>query len=253
VSTVETTGDQREASKATPYLSWSSFTNLLDKIRDGGAPSQIDRTWLGGSGSYQSAALAALRAFGFVDADDRPTERLLTLAKAGEAQRPELMRPILTDFYGGAFALGSNATQGHLEKWIRDRGLSGETVTKAISFFLAAAKFADVPVSPFWKAGKVSSSQRPGKRRAPTPPASPIAAPPPGPKPDDPGLFDAALRGLLRKLPPEGATWPRSRRDAFVKAFENVLDLCYDVTDDLPAAARIVPRERAKPDQPSQA
>lgn len=147
-----------------PYVSWGSMKNFLDRLRDAGSvPGRIDRGFLGGSGAYQSQMLQSLKFLGLINGDLRTTDALRALALADDEARKPLLAEIVQERYAPLLALGTDATQSELESAIRAHGLNGDTVRKAASLFLSAAKFADVPVSAWWKVGKPVAV--PGKRK----------------------------------------------------------------------------------------
>jgi len=79
-------------------------------------------------------------------------------------------------------ALGTNATQQQLEETFREEyEINGSTVRKAIGFYLAAARFAKIELSPHFTAPRAGGAT-PGKRRqrsakTTTPPPAPQADP----------------------------------------------------------------------------
>lgn len=187
-----------------PYVSWGSFTNFIDKLRVAGSvPGRIDRQFLGGSGAYQSQMLQALKFFGLVNADLRSTEALRQLALADDEARMSLMADIVRDRYAPLLALGLDATQSEMEGVIRNHGLNGDTVRKAASLFLSAAKYGDVPVSSWFKVGKPATVNGKRKiiRRTKVEPVvevegeleDEVAVPPPAPAPGTAGSTRIAL------------------------------------------------------------
>jgi hypothetical protein len=130
-----------------PYLSWSTFQGILDQLKAGGIPDKIDRSVLvGKSGGDQSQFLRAARHFGLMDPEtEKPTERMRELVNAED--RGPLLGQILRESYPAVVTLGSGATQQMLEEKFRDFGIEGETVRKAIAFYLSAAKQTDIELS----------------------------------------------------------------------------------------------------------
>jgi hypothetical protein len=109
------------------------------------------------SGSNQSALLAALKWFELIDDAGLHGERLESLAKAGDETGAVLkaMLPAAYKFMAdGSIDLG-RATGSQIEEKFRAYGLSGATITKAMSFFLAACKEAGVAISAHIKLPKV--------------------------------------------------------------------------------------------------
>jgi hypothetical protein len=167
-----------------PYVSWGSFSNLLDRMGTEGMPVRIDRSYLSNmAGSTQSHLLKALKELDLIGDGNEPTEKLKALV-ANVESRPERIADLVREKYAGALTLGPNATQAMLEELFSENyGVKGGTRGKAIAFFLAAAKYGDVPVSQHFKTPKRTSSNGSGpKRRKPKggtvpPPADPPAPP----------------------------------------------------------------------------
>ncbi len=139
------------------YVSFAAFMNFLNKLRDTGVPSRIDRSLMGSaSGSLISSVLAALRSFELMDDAQRPTDAMRTLVMASDGDRKDVFKQLFETGY--SFLKGDpdfhleTATTAQLTQKFRDQGMSGSTVTKSIAFFLALAKAADVKVSPHMKA-----------------------------------------------------------------------------------------------------
>ncbi|HEY3864547.1 MAG TPA: DUF5343 domain-containing protein [Solirubrobacteraceae bacterium] len=162
-----------------PYVSFTMLLNVLERMRTEGIPARVDRSYLGStSGTTKAQFLAAAKGLGLLDNDLKPTGVLQGLVSTPE-QRPRIMQELLTRFYPKVVALGTNATQQQLEETFREEyDISGSTVRKAISFYLAAARFAKVELSPHFTAPRVGGAT-PGKRR----PRSKTAAAPPPPAP----------------------------------------------------------------------
>ena len=153
-----------------PYMSWATLDSIIEQFRTGGLPGKIDRSVLPSrSGGDQSQFLRAATRFGFTDDDGVPTERLRTYVTEPEA-RPALMKTILHECYPDVVALPTDATPAQLNEAFRDLGLEGDTGRKAQTFDLAAAKFAEIALSPHFKKVRPGAGGRPkgtrGGRRA---------------------------------------------------------------------------------------
>lgn len=157
------------------YVSAGAFTSFLNRLRETGIPHRIDRSLLGNaSGSLVSALIAGLKSLSLVDDSQRPTDLMKRLVAAQDQERPPIFKEVFESAYTFVtddpdFHLAS-ATTAQLTQKFREQGMSGSTVTKAIAFFLALAKWADVSVSPHLKAppaprsnGKKTSKAMPPK------------------------------------------------------------------------------------------
>jgi hypothetical protein len=153
-----------------PYIPFSTFVGFLDKLAQNDIPPRIDRSVMDNlSGTTQSYLLAALRSFDLVGEDLEVRPGLEALARKQD-QRPQLMAELLHRFYAEQIQLGQEtATSGQLAESFRSYDLSGETVRKAIRFFLHAADFADIKLSPYFKTPKTNAAAAGrvgGRRRA---------------------------------------------------------------------------------------
>lgn len=167
-----------------PYVSWGSFKNLLERMSEQGLPMRIDRSYLSNmAGSTQSHLLKALRELDLIDKNAHPTAALKALV-AEPDQRPALIGDLLRGHYAEAISLGATATQSMLEELFSDKyNVTGSTRRKSIAFFLAAAKYAEIPVSTHFKTPKRVSTNGAPKRKAkkkagdaPAPPADTVTA-----------------------------------------------------------------------------
>ena len=152
--------------KAPPYLPLKTLLGALDALREG-VPKRIDRAiWRSQSGAVQGQIMIALRFLGLLDDSDVPNLPLLdNLAKGDDARRKELLRPIIETHYRLIIAHDlTKMTPAMLNEEIEKFGVSGSTLRKASTFFLQAAKYLDLPMSPFLK-DKTRTSPR--AKRAP--------------------------------------------------------------------------------------
>lgn len=177
-----------KASFTPPYgIAWRTFLNSLDHMAELPMPNRIDRsflTWL--PGLQQSYFMSALRSFGLADSDNAPAEQLVALVQR-PMDRPEIVRGLVKEHYSRPLALADeNATTGTLmETWKEEYGQEGETRRKATTFFLHAAKYAQLTLSPHWESGVRASSRgastskarrKAGKPKQPVAPEEPSSA-----------------------------------------------------------------------------
>jgi hypothetical protein len=161
------TDTESKAPAAPPYISFKTLTNLLDRLQTTRLPPRIDRSYLDGmSGGYQSQVIAALRWLDLIGPKGEVEATLVSLATTPE-QRQEIIGDLLRTHYPTVLALSdANSTQGQLEEEFRSFGVSGSTLRRAIAFFLHAARYAEIPVSPHFKIPPVPpSSGRTAKRK----------------------------------------------------------------------------------------
>jgi len=134
------------------YVPYKSFTNFINGLRENGVPGRLDRSVMRGlSGSAQSAIQKSFEFLKLTDLDGKPTPLMRKLVAAEGEDRKALMKQMLQGAYDFVFDEPNfleEATGHMVADKFRAQGVSGSTVTKTVAFFLAAAKDADVKVSP---------------------------------------------------------------------------------------------------------
>jgi hypothetical protein len=206
MSAADTTNGSGAGSFSPPYGSWGTLLNTIERMsKEGGIPAQIDRSYLSNlPGSTQTELLQTMRSLGLIDEQMRPTRDLELLVEDSEG-RGGVMHTILTGRYEGPLALGPFATQQQLEEEFRKYNIQGSTLRKAVRFFLAAAKYADISLSPHFRAPKDPARPRQTRRQ----PAAPTATQPQPPAPPKPPTTQhhPLIQGLFQELPPVGSTF----------------------------------------------
>ena len=179
-----------------PYPTFGSFTGFLNNLRENGVPSRIDTSVFGKtSGSIKYSVLAALKFLKLIDErNGKPSETLAQLVNASDEERKPIMASIIRNGYPTLFDGEIDlltATAGQFDEHIRNQyGTKGSTVDKIATFFITAAKMADLEISPHLKARKPAaaspSSRKSNRQRRvdseskpnPSPAPSPSAAKP---------------------------------------------------------------------------
>jgi hypothetical protein len=134
-------------------LAWKTFFNLILDMADKGLPSRIDRSFLEKkSGLDQSYLIATMKVFGLIEEDGTVREPLMRLVSDTEG-RPALVADLLKSNYPEVFALPDNATQQQLDDVFEATfNVKSATTRKAVTFFMHAAAYAGVKLSPHLKA-----------------------------------------------------------------------------------------------------
>ncbi len=138
---------QRAASP--PYVSFSTFRTLLEWLKDEGVPLRFDRSFwqIKFSGSNGTQLVTALRFLGLLEGV-RPRPDLERLVNASPDERRFVLAGLLIDAYEAVpFDELSRATPAMVRTWFRAYPIDGNTARKAVSFFVNAAKDADIPLS----------------------------------------------------------------------------------------------------------
>jgi hypothetical protein len=157
-----------------PYSSCTAFFNLLSRLKEDGVPQLFDGSFFGQqSGSLVAQTRGTLRFFGLINENKQPTEKLHELVAADDEGRIKILRELGEEKYAPAIALGTNATTGQLADVFRATGLTGNSVVRAITFYVSYAERVGLPLSPFFKKGKAptangGSPRRTSRRKKPT-------------------------------------------------------------------------------------
>jgi len=132
-------------------LPFSSFVTALDQLSQG-VPNVIQKdAFPYHSGLLQGKVILALRFFDLIDEKGLPNgdklERLATQKEIHE--RKANLRMLLKAGYAHVIRLNLlKMTPSQLDEAFADYGISGDTKKKAKTFFLHAAKFAELDLSP---------------------------------------------------------------------------------------------------------
>ena len=139
-----------QAKRIPPYLPFKTFLSSLDALAHG-VPPKVDRMlWRSQSGVTQGLIMNAYRFLGLVDEDDSANEWLERIVNPN--QRGKEMKTLLEYQYENILSKHdlTKMTLKMLEdEFEKNFAVTGGTKQKAITFFLKAAKFADMPLSPY--------------------------------------------------------------------------------------------------------
>jgi hypothetical protein len=147
-----------------PYVPWKTFDNFLLGLK-ANMPGRIDRSVLGGmSGATQSQLISALRFFDLITEHGTPTDNLRGLVKSEGTDRSDKLGVLIDQAYRNVFPEDfdyQSGTYAQLSSVFSKTGAQGETLRKAIGFYLSAAKSADLLLSSYFTA----RGARPTRRR----------------------------------------------------------------------------------------
>jgi hypothetical protein len=140
-----------EPTRPAPYVPFRTFLAAIEGFeRD--LPGQVDRSlWPSYSGAIRGQLLAALRFLGLIDEGNCTTPALRELAKPDS--RRAVLRGLLERHYQPLVSLDlARTSPRQFEEAVRSiYGLGGATHKKAISFFLNAAQYSGLALSPLLK------------------------------------------------------------------------------------------------------
>lgn len=228
-----------------PYISYRTLRSFIESLKKG-IPSRIDKTISPistMSGSLRSQLFQAIRYLRLVGAENSPSEALKDLVAVwdDDASRQTELRKVLESAYGFIFgeqAAGFNletATSGMLQGKFKETGAAGETVPKCISFFLAAARDANIKFSQHIATRKRMtriSEQKPKRSRETRPPLGaeetekhPVRAE----KHDHPKSWNELV---LDKLPNFNPEWPEDFKKAWIDTIGELMRLQKDAAQE---------------------
>lgn len=158
------------------YGSFKSLTTFFNARRDDGhITTVVDRSLMSNfNGSTANELLATLKFLRMINDSGKPLESYEKYVAASDAERKPMLDAILREAYPFVFANKDfnveRETSARMAELFRQQGISGSTLSRAVSFFLAAAKEAGIKVSPNIKPPTVQRS--PKARKAVPPQAS---------------------------------------------------------------------------------
>ena len=137
-----------------PYVSYRTFYNFIERLQQH-MPSRIDRSYWGDllSGSTGTQLMAALRFLNLIDINGKPTAVLKPLVDARGESRTRLLNVLTNDAFD--FVCQSSldlesATYAQLQEVFHHTfQLTDDVSRKCVKFFIAMAKDAEIPLSPF--------------------------------------------------------------------------------------------------------
>lgn len=166
-----------------PYTAFASVKTALSQFKEHGAPSRVDRTVLPTfSGAVGGQVVTALRFLKLIDTANNSRPELDRLVVAvGTDEWPKVLRDVL----GGAYAsllqmnLETASPSQFTEAFRREYPGTEEVSRKQMTFFLNAAREAEIKISPYILRNKKPRSNGGKKRsRASDAPSAAPASPP---------------------------------------------------------------------------
>jgi hypothetical protein len=184
-----------------PWGGFQSFWNFIQQLHEHRpVPQVLDRAVMAGrGGSARTELYVALRFFGLMDAEKKPTQALLELV---DDPTPEKLRPLVEARYAQVIALNlATATPSQVGDCLGEIGSTPSTITRARTFFLKAAELVGIEVG---KTLQTAPSQPP-RKRSPRKPRKSAQEPPPPPAPTR--SLPTIVEGLIERLPAKDETW----------------------------------------------
>ncbi len=200
-------------------------------------PTRLDRTFWGErlSGAYGFQMMGSLRFLDLIDHNNRPRPELEQMAQDRERRR-DIIGTRLMKSYGNALqGLDlERASLGELQEHFGVYHIEGETLRKALAFFIHAAEYCGIPLSPYITKGTRTVKRADATRKRPRPVKKPAIEPqyesfPEPPRP--PSDLHPCIQGLLADLVQLGHRWTRETRERWVSTFISNIDYVYPTRD----------------------
>lgn len=153
---------------APPYIAFQTLKTLLQNMKADGVPGRIDKTMLRNfSGAVASQLITALKFLNLTNGDGVPTTQMRDLVSAyGSEDWPVVLGSVIKAAFSPIFALNlETATPGQFtEKFGDVFDGEGDTMRKAVTFFVNAVREAKIPISNYIMRNKKPRAAN-GKKR----------------------------------------------------------------------------------------
>lgn len=210
-----------------PYVSYKALMVFLETLRRG-IPSQIDRSLMrNSSGTMQTQLLTALRFLKLIDHQGHPEPKLSQLVNADGEDKSKVLEEIVKAAYPSLFNDFdlTKATSNQFRQKFAEAGSSGESIRKGMYFFLAAAKEANIDVSPY--VADPTPKQGDGKPRkvAARPTRAASQTPRSSAKVEKEQLVQTWEQMLLAKFPSFDPAWPDEVKKEWLTTFQQMMKM----------------------------
>jgi hypothetical protein len=161
-----------------PYGAFDTTKNVFERFVEG-VPPRIDRSAFPGlAWNAITRLIGGLRFLGFIDDAGNPLPALHAVSVPDEAKRKEEFEKVLRASYPEVFKLDlARVTPAHLAETLgQNYNAAGDTREKAVRFFISAAQYVGVPLSPLLtrERGRRPTGNIPRRTRTAPPRQKPI-------------------------------------------------------------------------------
>ncbi len=222
-----------------PYVAFRTFQTFLESLALG-MPNRIDRSLFDSkfSGTATSQILSALRSLELINGNGTPSDALRHLVDGDDTVRKSALTNILKQAYGYVFELDlEHATKQQLREAMRRFGCTDTMLVKCEAFFIHAATYAGIPLSPYLTSNRKSGTRpRTNHKSSKTIPTATsngnetnlgtdtVA--------DD--VRDEFLNRVLDKFPDFDPSWPEETQLSWMQGMVNLQNALMLRTQDIP-------------------
>ena len=205
-----------------PYVPYRTFSTFIEGLKVG-VPARVDRSVMKTlSGANQSWLMGALKYLKLIADDGIPTDRLRQLVSSEGADRQKRLQDVARTAYAFLFRDGfhlQTATPRQLDEAFTKAGPSGDTVRRCVTFFVALAKDAGLPLSPHIEKSSRATRAMPRRRRTNGNTAAEIQE-----QPIRTEVAKPLTELLLDKFPAFDTAWPDEVKAKWFTAFGDLME-----------------------------
>jgi hypothetical protein len=206
-----------------PWGGFQTFWNFLSQLHEHRpVPQVLDRAVMGSrGGSTRTEIYVALRFFGLMTEDKKPTPDLLGLV---DDLTPESFRPLVESRYKPVIDLDlRTATPTQVGDRLAEVGSTPSTVSRARTFFLKAAEHVGIEVGKTLLTAPAPPRKRSSRKSKKTIPEPETPATPPTPNRSLPTIIE----GLVERLPAKDESWDAKEAEDWLELARPALAFSY--------------------------
>jgi hypothetical protein len=223
--------------KPAPYAPTSTVLEVINRYRERGLPTPINKDVLTRAGIAETLiprVLQALQVLDLIDGEGQPTQTFEGIRKAPQGEYQQRLIEWLNAAYADALNFVDPAAAD--ETAVRDAFRNYQPIgqqARMVSLFMGLYAAAGIGAGTGEKASATPRPQRP-QRAVPPRPARPVASQQ-SRTPNQRRTFNETpnlpepISGMLARLPANG--WAQGERDKFIAAFTAVLDFCVPIVE----------------------